>query len=255
MEAEKKNAPLPYSNEELDPMLVINVVVASQQSGISSKLKKSLSNAEDRRRKSLLPWNRRMRSKSKDRDEEKQSIAKTLACSTNTLKHNSAHSIGDVHSSRSSLSSFDAAVTKTSNFDDDTKLTSLCRVILRENGATTIVQIKPAESLRDLVEKVLDKRGFSYQAYEVFLSGTNKVKKKLNFILFFEQIKRKFFLRAASRFGRVFKGTCWKRSLHSATSHLQTRLAKSENHLGQKQTLQATFRSITAYFTQVQLWS
>lgn len=34
-----------------------------------SKLKKSLSNAEDRRRKSLLPWHRKNRSKSKDRGE------------------------------------------------------------------------------------------------------------------------------------------------------------------------------------------
>ena len=49
-------------------------------------------------------------------------------------------------------------------------------MILRENGATTIVQIKASETIRELVERVLEKRGFAYQAYEVFLSGTNKVR-------------------------------------------------------------------------------
>lgn len=62
-----------------------------------------------------------------------------------------------------------------SSIDSDMR-NSLCRVILRENGATTIVQIKSSETIRELVERVLEKRGFSYQAYEVFLSGTNKVR-------------------------------------------------------------------------------
>lgn len=41
------------------------------------QLKKSLSNAEDRRRKSLLPWHRKLRSKSRDRcfeDDEDESL-------------------------------------------------------------------------------------------------------------------------------------------------------------------------------------
>lgn len=184
MQAEQKNSLMPYSSESLDPLLRItlsssnhtNLQIENNNNNnlTSTKLKKSLSNAEDRRRKSLLPWHRKTRCKSKDRSEEENK--KNSTSSSNTLKHNSNHSGGDVHSSRSSLSSFDAAIAKISSFDDETR-NSLCRVILKENGATTIVQIKHDETVRELVERVLDKRGFSYQAYEVFLSGTNKVNK------------------------------------------------------------------------------
>jgi regulator of G-protein signaling len=179
IDAEQKNTPMPYASENLDPLLCVSQMTTSacningSNNNIASKLKKSLSNAEDRRRKSLLPWHRKSRCKSKDRDEENLS-KKASTSSSNTLKHNSNHSIGDIHSSRSSLSSFDATIAKISSFDDETR-NSLCRVILRENGATTIVQIKSDESIRDLIERVLDKRGFSYQAFEAFLSGTNKV--------------------------------------------------------------------------------
>jgi regulator of G-protein signaling len=162
--AEQTNQPMPYSNEPLDPMLRIKI--DHQQTSQMIKLKKSASNAEDRRRKSLLPWHRKTRCKSKDRDEENKD--------SSTLKRN-ANNNGDVHSSRSSLSSFDATISKMSSIDSDMR-NSLCRVILRENGATTIVQIKSSETIRELVERVLEKRGFSYQAYEVFLSGTNKVR-------------------------------------------------------------------------------
>lgn len=174
IQAEQKNTLLPYSTENLDPLLKITLSGSQQNNTntVSSKLKKSLSNAEDRRRKSLLPWHRKTRCKSKERDEDNK---KNSTSSSNTLKHNSNHSGGDIHSSRSSLSSFDAAIAKISTFHDDELRNSLCRVILKENGATTIVQIKHDETIRELVERVLDKRGFSYQAYEVFLSGTNKV--------------------------------------------------------------------------------
>lgn len=170
VDAETRNLPLPYPAEHLDPVLRITV---AQPSNTMTKLKKSLSNAEDRRRKSLLPWNRKTRCKSKDRDEIKESM-KNSTSSSNTLKHNSNHSAGDIHSSRSSLSSFDATISKISSFDEDTR-SSLCRVIL-SNGATTIVQTKNNETIRELVERLLDKRGICYQAYEAFLSGTNKVR-------------------------------------------------------------------------------
>lgn len=42
------------------------------------------------------------------------------------------------------------------------------------DGATTIVQTKPNESIRELVERLLEKRGICYQAYEGFLAGNNK---------------------------------------------------------------------------------
>lgn len=104
LEADTKNQPLPYpGGDQLDVGL---------RTGIGSpstlkKLKKSLSNAEDRRRKSLLPWHRKTRCKSKDREEELQAAAadaigiKQHQQSSNTLKTNSG---SDIHSSRSSLS-------------------------------------------------------------------------------------------------------------------------------------------------------
>lgn len=49
----------------------------------------------------------------------------------------------------------------------------LCRVILND-GATTVVQIRPSETIRELVNRLLDKRGLNYSAYEVFLSDQTK---------------------------------------------------------------------------------
>lgn len=174
LDAEARNLPLPYPAEQLDPMLRITI---QQAPSTITKLKKSLSNAEDRRRKSLLPWHRKARCKSKDREEIKESM-KNSTSSSNTLKHNSNHSIPDIHSSRSSLSSFDATISKISSFDEDTR-SSLCRVIL-SNGATTIIQTKLNETIRELVERLLDKRGITFHAYEAFLSGTSKVSVKEN---------------------------------------------------------------------------
>lgn len=165
--AVSRGLPLPYPAEQLDSMLRISnfqaPAVTTTTTTTTTKLKKSLSNAEDRRRKSLLPWHRKTRCKSKDREEIKVEPSTAI---TNMA--------GEIHSSRSSLSSFDATISKISSFDEDTR-SSLCRVIL-SNGATTIVQTKANETIRDIVERLLDKRGICYQAYEAFLSGTNKVR-------------------------------------------------------------------------------
>lgn len=53
-----------FQKPPTDAKLLLHVSCASP-----SKLKKSVSNAEDRGRKSLLPWHRKNRSKSKDRGE------------------------------------------------------------------------------------------------------------------------------------------------------------------------------------------
>lgn len=86
-----------------DPRLLINPSCTSP-----SKLKKSVSNAEDRRRKSLLPWNRKHRSKSKDRGEseyvQKQSNL-VISGNCNGIV-NEKH---EIHSSDSSLTSLDLA--------------------------------------------------------------------------------------------------------------------------------------------------
>ncbi|XP_055632264.1 uncharacterized protein LOC129772810 isoform X3 [Toxorhynchites rutilus septentrionalis] len=176
LDAETKALPLPYPGEQLDPMLRTNYAIQPP-----TKLKKSLSNAEDRRRKSLLPWHRKTRCKSKDRadaESKKESGKSSLSngagtgSSSNTLKVLSTNSTSDIHSSRSSLASFDAAIGGKAYDQDDTRNT-LCRVIL-SNGATTVVQTRANETIKELVERLLEKRGIVYNAYEAFLAGNHK---------------------------------------------------------------------------------
>lgn len=184
--AEADKQPLPYPGHMLDPSLRTTTVCANEKSPSAvSKLKKSLSNAEDRRRKSLLPWHRKTRCKSKDRHEDFlpsnscNSLKKSFTLLTGHTSH--AHqSHSDIHSSRSSLSSFDAvissrtgAISPIASGDDSPARSSLCRVILTD-GATTIAQTRHHESIRDLVDRLLEKRGIYYNAYDGFVSGTNK---------------------------------------------------------------------------------
>lgn len=91
-----------FQKPPTDPRLLLHA------STTPTKLKKSVSNAEDRRRKSLLPWHRKNRSKSKDRGESEY-----------TQKHGDLIIDGDcngnldekneIHSSSSSLTSLDLA--------------------------------------------------------------------------------------------------------------------------------------------------
>jgi regulator of G-protein signaling len=165
-EAEAKNLPLPYPGDQLDIGLRTGLT-----SPTASKLKKSLSNAEDRRRKSLLPWHRKTRCKSKDRAD----IATALQNGCQSLKLPLHNSQSDIHSSRSSLSSFDAALSanKVGSFDPDDSRSSLCRVILAD-GATTVTQTRNTETVRDLIERLLEKRGIVYHAFEAFVAGSAK---------------------------------------------------------------------------------
>lgn len=97
LDADAKKLPLPYPGDQLDSGLRTHLI-----SPLATKLKKSFSNAEDRRRKSLLPWHRKVRCKSKDRGEELQREKTQAICGGGTLKV--THSGSDIHSSRSSLS-------------------------------------------------------------------------------------------------------------------------------------------------------
>lgn len=94
------------------------------------------------------------------------SIPKALTEST--LNGNS-----EITSSRSSLSSFDAAFNQRSNNETDESKRGLCRVILSD-GATTIVPTRSNEKISEMVERLLDKRGIHYRAFEAFQSGCNK---------------------------------------------------------------------------------
>lgn len=54
--------------------------------------------------------------------------------------------------------------------------TALCRVLLT-NGSTTVVQIKEGDTIQQLIDRLLEKRGLTYSSYEVF---TNKHPKALD---------------------------------------------------------------------------
>lgn len=187
--AEEKKQPLPYTADELDPDLRIfpHQSKSAHINSLTSKLKKSLSNAEDRRRKSLLPWHRKTRCKSKDRTEEYPNASNTGSLKKPSSTHQSSikNSQNDIHSSRSSLSSFDAVISSRQNVnagpggstndsaDESPTKSSLCRVILAD-GATTIVQTRHMESIRILIDRSLEKRGINYQSYEAFVTGSSK---------------------------------------------------------------------------------
>lgn len=87
------------------------------------------------------------------------------------------NSQNDLHSSRSSLSSFDAGASAAGQAAAQGASTdnvcSLCRVILTD-GATTIVQIRPGETVGQLVERLLEKRNLVYPYYDVVFQGCNK---------------------------------------------------------------------------------
>lgn len=181
LSAEQQKKPLPYPGDQLDPSLRTSEI-NEKPVAMSSKLKKSLSNAEDRRRKSLLPWHRKTRCKSKDRNEDFLRNESQKKVGTNShLNPNVHQSQNDIHSSRSSLSDFDAVISSRTNGavspvvsgEDSPPRSSLCRVILSD-GATTIVQTRHHECIRTLIDRLLEKRGIFYEAYEGFVAGTNK---------------------------------------------------------------------------------
>ncbi|KAI4467966.1 regulator of g-protein signaling loco [Holotrichia oblita] len=141
--------------------------------GTPSKLKKSLSNAEDRRRKSLLPWHRKNRTKSKDRGEMEYNKKADSAENVS----GSGDKTNDVHSSKSSLTSLDFTTqdpSKGNNVDDTANLkVPLCRVIMPSSGCT-VVKIKESETIQQLMDRLLVKRGLTFRTYDV--TTDNKLK-------------------------------------------------------------------------------
>lgn len=53
----------------------------------------------------------------------------------------------------------------------------LCRINLN-NGTTTIVAIKETETIQELINRHLQKRGLTYSAFEVFTNKHHKVFKR-----------------------------------------------------------------------------
>lgn len=58
----------------------------------------------------------------------------------------------------------------------------LCRINLN-NGTTTIVAIKESESIQELINRHLQKRGLTYSAFEVFTNKHHKVFPYKNLLL------------------------------------------------------------------------
>ncbi|KAK3876061.1 hypothetical protein Pcinc_019116 [Petrolisthes cinctipes] len=169
---------LPYPGDHtLDPDLRIHL----DDSHI--KLKKSRSDAEERRRKSLLPWSRKDRSKSKDRGEAEYRRRKKQG-QRNTSDSSSIRS--DVSGSRTSLNSSSdmplgrRALSKESLTSGE--LGSLsggegygrCRVMLPDLS-NSVMAIRGDESVQSLLTKVLEKRGLSYSTFDVYYHKTDKL--------------------------------------------------------------------------------
>nr|CAI5854878.1 unnamed protein product [Callosobruchus analis] len=130
-----------------------------------SKLKKSVSNAEDRRRKS----------KSKDRGEIEYAQKQESTGVENQIRRNGR---SEIHSSGSSLTSLDLAIsnqTGQNNREDSSGNghSALCKVNL-SNGSTTVVQIRESETIQELVNRLLEKRGLNYSSYEVYTDKHGK---------------------------------------------------------------------------------
>ncbi|TGZ47582.1 hypothetical protein DBV15_03429 [Temnothorax longispinosus] len=161
----------------------------------SVKLKKSHSDAEDRCRKSILPWNRKNRSKSKDRGESEynkapsrsETIYKSFTVIKREAEGNNNEDTVSISSSRSSLASWDLAFRQSfnkhsvSSCDGQTnekrdrgKCTGLCRVILPD-GSTTVVPTSQTESIKDVVTRLLDKRALRYSNYDVLILATDEM--------------------------------------------------------------------------------
>ncbi|XP_056640653.1 regulator of G-protein signaling loco [Diorhabda sublineata] len=163
--------------------LPLDIRLLLQPLSSPTKLKKSVSNAEDRRRKSLLPWHRKNRSKSKDRGESDYN-RKLNDIISGDLKNLDRCDQTDVHSSGSSLTSLDLAVssqdlirhTQTSQdeLSSNGARTALCRVVLLSIGSTTVVQIKQSETIQELVKRLLEKRGLQYSSFEVYKDKSSK---------------------------------------------------------------------------------
>ncbi|RZF36390.1 hypothetical protein LSTR_LSTR002986 [Laodelphax striatellus] len=148
---------LPFHGK-IDSALELHLSSHSKSSSNSSpqqlhtKLKKSRSDAEERlRRKSLLPWSRKSRCKSRDREQQQQQQQQRAAAVADDAE-------SSMSSSRSSLASWDVALNS-----------CLCRVVL-PGGATTVVQIRPPpQTIRHLVQRLLEKRALGYTHFQVFV--------------------------------------------------------------------------------------
>ncbi|XP_053998041.1 regulator of G-protein signaling loco isoform X2 [Hylaeus anthracinus] len=156
----------------------------------SVKLKKSHSDAEDRCRKSILPWNRKNRSKSKDRGESEYSKtpsrSETIYKSFTTMKREAEGNNNDdsisISSSRSSLASWDLALRQSFHKHTiETKYpssvlagqevevvpTKILKVDLPSRRMITVIAHK-GRTLKEVLKPLLNKYGFNLDTISVW---------------------------------------------------------------------------------------
>lgn len=181
MALEVRGQPLPYPGDDtLDPDLRIG----TEDSHV--KLKKSRSDADERRRKSLLPWNRKDRSKSKDRGEAEYRRRKKSSNSSHRNASDSSSLRSDISGSRTSLNSSSdiqigrrVASRESLTSGDQGSLSGSegsprCRVILPDL-TNSVVAIKTNETIRDLMLRLLERRGLMYSNFDVYNNKTDKI--------------------------------------------------------------------------------
>lgn len=167
VDAEKKNTNVPYV---VDPKLKISITkpsAAATTPTTMTKLKKSYSNVEDKRKKSVLPWQR------KKSDTTSGGTSETASDSRRGSKTNC---YTDLHGSKNSLRSFATIDSYKENtvVDPNKVLQNMCKIYFGD-GSTTVVEVRD-EPILDFIDKVLEKRGLKYSHYEVLqYSTTNKV--------------------------------------------------------------------------------
>lgn len=152
IKAEDKLIKVPFMSTKLDPDLQISKAP-------HKKLKKSRSNADDKRRKSLLPWNRKGRSSSKNvlKEQEFKDSSLQRATSKACLKN--------LYNSKSSLLNFESGTQENEIFDQDDR-TLLCRIVFPD-GSTTVAQLNN-ETVESFLSRHLEKRGIHFNYFEVF---------------------------------------------------------------------------------------
>nr|CAH7719301.1 unnamed protein product [Callosobruchus chinensis] len=125
------------------------------------------------------PPSKLKKSKSKDRGEIEYAQKQESTGVENEIRRNGR---SEIHSSGSSLTSLDLAIsnqdtskTGQNNREDSSGngRSALCKVNL-SNGSTTVVQIRESETIQELVNRLLEKRGLNYSSYEVFTDKHGK---------------------------------------------------------------------------------
>ncbi|XP_023329260.1 regulator of G-protein signaling loco, partial [Eurytemora carolleeae] len=167
---------LPYLGlETLDPELRLDTSLTESLEGEKKK-------KEEGRRKSILPWGNRNRSKSKDRvEQDRPSLfrgiklpgqsAGRLSLGTDKSADRSAESRNPLERGTESRNSGSRASLGSNH--GDTENSGVTRFILPDK-ATTVVTPTPGESIRALVSKLLDKRGLKFTSFDAFLHGNEK---------------------------------------------------------------------------------